>query len=244
MRADGRQPAARLRGDLRGGRGHGRASPARSSIIQYSVHPYFGAAFGPLTFMICVLGGLGNMVGAFIASFIMSEIISIGGVLWSTEMGYVIAFVALHRHDVRPPGRHPRAAGVSRRRAVGGRSLPRRCSRPVPALSRSARARASTSCTSSSRSSSGRSSAGAWSLMGRFGLVSLGHGAFLGHRRLHHHAPVELLRPDALARRAWWRWSLTVAARRWSSPTRAPASRSWATTSASSRWRWARSSGC
>jgi branched-chain amino acid transport system permease protein len=33
------------------------------------------------------------MVGAFIAAFIMSEIISVGGVLWSTEMGYVIAFV-------------------------------------------------------------------------------------------------------------------------------------------------------
>ena len=60
--------------------------------IQYSVHPYFGAAFGPITFMICVLGGLGNMLGAFIASFVMSEIISLGGVLWSTEMGYVIAF--------------------------------------------------------------------------------------------------------------------------------------------------------
>jgi branched-chain amino acid transport system permease protein len=62
-------------------------------IIQYSVHPFFGAAFGPLTFMICVLGGLGNMLGAFVASFIMSEVISIGGVVWSTEMGYVIAFV-------------------------------------------------------------------------------------------------------------------------------------------------------
>jgi branched-chain amino acid transport system permease protein len=62
-------------------------------IIQYSVHPFFGAAFGPLTFMICVLGGLGNMVGAFVASFIMSEIISIGGVITSTEMGYVIAFL-------------------------------------------------------------------------------------------------------------------------------------------------------
>jgi branched-chain amino acid transport system permease protein len=61
-------------------------------IIQYSVHPYFGAAFGPITFMICVLGGLGNMLGAFVASFVMSEIISIGGVVWSTEMGYVIAF--------------------------------------------------------------------------------------------------------------------------------------------------------
>ncbi len=62
-------------------------------IIQYSVHPFFGAAFGPLTFMICVLGGLGNMPGAFVASFIMSEIISVGGVVISTEMGYVIAFV-------------------------------------------------------------------------------------------------------------------------------------------------------
>ncbi len=61
-------------------------------LMQYSVHPYFGAQFGPLTFMICVLGGLGNMVGAFVASFVMSEIISLGGVLLSTEMGYVIAF--------------------------------------------------------------------------------------------------------------------------------------------------------
>jgi len=62
-------------------------------IIQYPVHPYFGAAFGPLTFMICVLGGLGNMVGAFAASFVLSEIIALGGVLISTEMGYVVAFV-------------------------------------------------------------------------------------------------------------------------------------------------------
>jgi branched-chain amino acid transport system permease protein len=62
-------------------------------VFQYSVHPFFGAQFGPLTFMICVLGGLGNMVGAFVASFVMSEIISIAGVIWSTEMGYVIAFV-------------------------------------------------------------------------------------------------------------------------------------------------------
>jgi branched-chain amino acid transport system permease protein len=61
-------------------------------MLQYSVHPHFGSAFGPLTFMICVLGGLGNMVGAFVASFIMSEVISIGGVLLSTEMGYVVAF--------------------------------------------------------------------------------------------------------------------------------------------------------
>ncbi|MGH7319576.1 MAG: branched-chain amino acid ABC transporter permease [Candidatus Rokuibacteriota bacterium] len=62
-------------------------------LLQYSVHPHFGNSFGPLTFMICVLGGLGNLVGAFIAAFVLSEIISIGGVLWNTEYAYVIAFV-------------------------------------------------------------------------------------------------------------------------------------------------------
>ena len=61
-------------------------------VLQYDIHPAIGLSFGPITFLICVLGGLGNMVGAFIASFILSEIISIGGVVWSTEMGYVIAF--------------------------------------------------------------------------------------------------------------------------------------------------------
>src|SRR5207245_8957701 len=74
-------------------------------VIPYSVHPFFGAQFGPLTFMVCVLGGLGNMVGAFIASFIMSEIIAIGGVVISTEMGYVIAFVVfIIMMFVRPVG--------------------------------------------------------------------------------------------------------------------------------------------
>jgi branched-chain amino acid transport system permease protein len=62
-------------------------------VLQYDVHPFIGNSFGPITFMICVLGGLGNMVGAFVASFILSEIISFGGVILSTEMGYVLAFV-------------------------------------------------------------------------------------------------------------------------------------------------------
>jgi len=62
-------------------------------IIQYSVHPHFGAAFGPLTFMICVLGGLGNMFGAVVASLLISEVISVGGIITSTEMAYVVAFV-------------------------------------------------------------------------------------------------------------------------------------------------------
>ena len=60
--------------------------------LQYDVHPFIGNTFGPLTFMICVLGGLGNMIGGFVAAFIMSQIISIGGYYASTEMAYVLAF--------------------------------------------------------------------------------------------------------------------------------------------------------
>lgn len=62
-------------------------------LLQYSVHPYFGNSFGPLTFMICVLGGLGSLVGSFAAAFVLSEVISVGGVLWNTEYAYVVAFV-------------------------------------------------------------------------------------------------------------------------------------------------------
>ena len=62
-------------------------------ILQYDVHPTIGISFGPITFMICVLGGLGNMIGGFIAAFVMSQLISLGGFFLDTEWGYVIAFV-------------------------------------------------------------------------------------------------------------------------------------------------------
>src|SRR5262250_1142753 len=60
--------------------------------LQYDVHPFIGNTFGPLIFMICVLGGLGNMLGGFFASFIISLIIAIGGYYSSTELSYVFAF--------------------------------------------------------------------------------------------------------------------------------------------------------
>src|SRR5216683_1381588 len=50
-------------------------------------------SFGPITFMICVLGGLGNMIGGFVAAFIMSQIIAIGGFFFSIEISYVLAFI-------------------------------------------------------------------------------------------------------------------------------------------------------
>src|SRR5205085_281505 len=49
--------------------------------------------FGPLIFMICVLGGLGNMIGGFIAAFIISEFIAVGGSCFAAEWGYAIAFL-------------------------------------------------------------------------------------------------------------------------------------------------------
>ena len=61
--------------------------------LQYDVHPFIGNTFGPLIFMVCVLGGLGNMIGGFLAAFIISQVISIGGYYESTEWAYVIAFV-------------------------------------------------------------------------------------------------------------------------------------------------------
>jgi branched-chain amino acid transport system permease protein len=60
--------------------------------LQYDVHPFIGNTFGPVIFMICVLGGLGNMIGGFIASFIISQIIAIGGYYSNTELSYVLAF--------------------------------------------------------------------------------------------------------------------------------------------------------
>ena len=61
-------------------------------VLQYDVHPAIGLSFGPLTFMVCVLGGLGNMLGGFIAAFIFAQLISVGGFYFHIEWGYVMAF--------------------------------------------------------------------------------------------------------------------------------------------------------
>ncbi len=62
-------------------------------VLQYDVHPLVGISFGPITFMICVLGGLGNLIGGFVAAFVMSLFIAVGGFFLDVEWGYVIAFV-------------------------------------------------------------------------------------------------------------------------------------------------------
>lgn len=62
-------------------------------VLQYDVHPFVGLSFGPITFLICVLGGLGNFVGGFVAAFVFAELISLGGLYLDLEWGYVFAFV-------------------------------------------------------------------------------------------------------------------------------------------------------
>jgi len=62
-------------------------------VLQYDIYPQIGLQFGPLIFMICVLGGLGSMIGGFIAAFIISEFIAVGGSCFATEWGYAIAFL-------------------------------------------------------------------------------------------------------------------------------------------------------
>ena len=62
-------------------------------VLQYDVHPFVGLSFGPIIFMVCVLGGLGNFIGGFVAAFVFAEIISVGGLYLDLEWGYVFAFV-------------------------------------------------------------------------------------------------------------------------------------------------------
>jgi len=61
-------------------------------VLQYDIHPAIGLSFGPITFLICVLGGLGNMLGGLVAAFIFAQFISVGGFFFHIEWGYVIAF--------------------------------------------------------------------------------------------------------------------------------------------------------
>jgi branched-chain amino acid transport system permease protein len=62
-------------------------------VLQYDIHPAIGLSFGPIAFLVCVLGGLGNMVGGFVAAFIFAQFISVGGYFLHLEWGYVIAFL-------------------------------------------------------------------------------------------------------------------------------------------------------
>lgn len=48
----------------------------------YSVEPHTGGSFLTMCFLICVLGGIGNLVGAFLASFIIGIVSAAISFLW------------------------------------------------------------------------------------------------------------------------------------------------------------------
>jgi branched-chain amino acid transport system permease protein len=74
-------------------------------VLQYDVQPFVGLTFAPITFLICVLGGLGNIIGGFVAAFLFAEIISIAGLYFDLEWGYVLAFgIFVVLMFVRPQG--------------------------------------------------------------------------------------------------------------------------------------------
>ena len=74
--------------------GGGLAGLASSLMaLQYDIYPQIGLQFGPLIFMITVLGGLGNMIGGFVASFIIAMFIAVGSSCLHTEWGYAVAFL-------------------------------------------------------------------------------------------------------------------------------------------------------
>lgn len=62
-------------------------------VLQFDIYPQIGLQFGPLIFMVCVLGGLGNMLGGFVAALVIAQFIAIGGSCFASEWGYAVAFL-------------------------------------------------------------------------------------------------------------------------------------------------------
>ena len=142
-------------------------------VLQYDVHPFVGLTFGPITFLICVLGGLGNIGGGFFAAFVFAEIISVGGLYLDLEWGYVFAFVFfIVMMFCGPRACWPGARDAPSARPLASRgaalvALPFVYHAPYPLHILVIILIWSFAYTS-------------WSMMGRFGLVSLGHGGFMG----------------------------------------------------------------
>src|SRR2546421_4076026 len=74
-------------------------------VLQVDIYPQIGLQFGPLIFMISALGDSGHSPGGFVAAFIISEFIAVGGSCFATELGYAIAFLFFMMVIfIRPPG--------------------------------------------------------------------------------------------------------------------------------------------
>ena len=88
-------------------------------VLQFDIYPQIGLQFGPLIFMICVLGGLGSMIGGFIAAFIISRVHRGRQLVLRDRMGLRDRVPVLHGGDLHP------AAGPVRGQIV-------KCASPAP----------------------------------------------------------------------------------------------------------------
>ena len=127
-------------------------------VLQYDIYPQIGLQFGPLTFMICVLGGLGNMVGGFVAAFIIAQFIAVGGSCRRDRVGLRRRLPVLHGGHLHPAAGSVRSQIVSRIRPGWIIGLAIMIAIPVRDPARSSRRPRSTTCTSPSRSCCGPSS--------------------------------------------------------------------------------------
>lgn len=139
-------------------------------VLQYDVQPFVGLTFGPITFLICVLGGLGNMVGGVCRGFPLRR--DHLGILPRPRMGAMFLPWVFCRADVLPPagpfGTPLVKTWVSWIVAAAMLiALPCVFHDPYPLHILVLVLIWSFLYTS-------------WSMMGRFGLVSLGHGGFVG----------------------------------------------------------------
>ena len=213
-------------------------------VLQYDVHPAIGLTFGPLTFLICVLGGLGNLIGGFVAAFVFAQFISVGGFFFQLEWGYVIAFAffiatmfwrpegLLARREEGMPTAPSKAVAAGPRQAARGRPPVAGGARGHAAAARPGQLHLHLMVMALLWSSIYTS----WSIMGRLGHGQLRPRCLPRHRRVHGGAAVESpgISPWLGAVVAVM---LTLGRRARSSGCRAFASRSSATTSRSSRWR-------
>ena len=71
-------------------------------VLQYDVQPFVGLTFGPITFLICVLGGLGNMVGGLSRRFCLPKSPRYPAST-STSNGVCFCLRGFCRADVLPP---------------------------------------------------------------------------------------------------------------------------------------------
>ena len=102
-------------------------------VLQYDVHPFVGLSFGPIIFLICVLGGLGNFVRRLRGRLRVRRDHLAGRALPRSRVGLRVRLRLLHRDDVRA-ARGPDGAAVMTRAAALARG--RRADRAAVRLPR------------------------------------------------------------------------------------------------------------